>query len=49
MAEKAGMDPLEFRLKHLKVERMKGVLKVAAGKTGKNTFYHHIQPGVNVT
>jgi len=34
MAEKAGVDPLEFRLKHLKDERMKGVLKAAAEKFG---------------
>ena len=34
MAEKAGADPLEFRLKHLKEERMKGVLRAAAEKFG---------------
>ena len=34
MAEKAGVDPLEFRLRHLKDERMKGVLKAAAEKFG---------------
>ncbi len=34
MAAKAGVDPLEFRLKHLKDERMTGVLKAAADKFG---------------
>jgi isoquinoline 1-oxidoreductase len=34
MAEKAGMDPLEFRLKNLKEERMKVTLKAAAEKIG---------------
>ncbi|MDZ7261649.1 MAG: molybdopterin-dependent oxidoreductase, partial [candidate division KSB1 bacterium] len=34
MASKAGMDPLEFRLKNLKDERMIGVLKAAAEKFG---------------
>ena len=34
MAEKAGMDPLEFRLKNLKDERMVRVLKAAADKFG---------------
>jgi CO/xanthine dehydrogenase Mo-binding subunit len=34
MAEKAGIDPLEFRLKHLKDERMKNTLKAAAEKIG---------------
>jgi nicotinate dehydrogenase subunit B len=34
MAEKAGMDPLEFRLKNLKEERMKSTLKAAAEKIG---------------
>ncbi len=34
MAEKAGMDPLAFRLKHLKDERLKGALKAAADKLG---------------
>ncbi len=34
MAEKAGIDPLEFRLRHLKDGRMKGVLKAAAEKIG---------------
>ena len=32
MASKAGMDPVEFRLKNLKDERMIGVLKAAAEK-----------------
>ena len=32
MASKAGMDPLEFRLKNLKDEKMRGVLKAAAEK-----------------
>jgi isoquinoline 1-oxidoreductase len=32
MAAKAGMDPVEFRLKNLKDERMLGVLKAAAEK-----------------
>lgn len=34
MAEKAGIDPLEFRLKHLKDERMAGVLRAVADKFG---------------
>jgi nicotinate dehydrogenase subunit B len=34
MASKAGIDPLEFRLKNLKDEKMIGVLKVAADKFG---------------
>jgi nicotinate dehydrogenase subunit B len=34
MAAKAGMDPLEFRLKHLKDEKMIGVLKAVADKFG---------------
>ncbi|HLF64603.1 MAG TPA: molybdopterin cofactor-binding domain-containing protein [Saprospiraceae bacterium] len=34
MAVKAGMDPLDFRLKNLKDERMIRVLKVAADKFG---------------
>jgi len=34
MADKAGMDPLQFRLKHLKDERLKGALKAAADKIG---------------
>lgn len=34
MAAKAGMDPLEFRLKNLKNEKMRGVLKAAAEKFG---------------
>jgi nicotinate dehydrogenase subunit B len=34
MAAKAGMDPLEFRLKNLKDEKMIGVLKAAADKFG---------------
>jgi nicotinate dehydrogenase subunit B len=34
MASKAGMDPLEFRLKNLKDERMIGVLKAVADKFG---------------
>jgi nicotinate dehydrogenase subunit B len=34
MASKAGMDPLEFRLKNLSDERMLGVLKAAAEKFG---------------
>lgn len=34
MAAKAGMDPLEFRLKNLKNERVQGVLKAAAEKFG---------------
>ena len=35
MAEAAGMNPLEFRLKNLKDERMKRVLKAAADKFGR--------------
>jgi isoquinoline 1-oxidoreductase len=34
MASKAGIDPLEFRLKHLRDKRMIGVLKAAAKKFG---------------
>jgi isoquinoline 1-oxidoreductase len=34
MASKAGMDPLEFRLKNLTDQRMLGVLKAAAEKFG---------------
>jgi CO/xanthine dehydrogenase Mo-binding subunit len=34
MATKAGIDPLEFRLKHLKNVKMRGVLKTAAEKFG---------------
>jgi CO/xanthine dehydrogenase Mo-binding subunit len=34
MAAKAGIDPLEFRLKHLKDDRMIGVLKAVADKFG---------------
>ena len=34
MASKAGADPLEFRLKHLKDQRMINVLKAAAEKFG---------------
>ncbi|MBN1832960.1 MAG: xanthine dehydrogenase family protein molybdopterin-binding subunit [Deltaproteobacteria bacterium] len=34
MAAKAGIDPLEFRLKHLKNERMIGVLKAVANQFG---------------
>ena len=34
MAAKAGIDPLEFRLKNLRDEKMIGVLKVAADKFG---------------
>lgn len=34
MAAKAGMDPLEFRLKNLKDEKMIAVLKALAGKFG---------------
>jgi isoquinoline 1-oxidoreductase len=34
MAAKAGIDPLEFRLKNLKDEKMIGVLKAAAKKFG---------------
>jgi isoquinoline 1-oxidoreductase len=34
MAAKAGIDPLEFRLKNLKDEKMIGVLKAAAAKFG---------------
>jgi len=38
MAEKAGMDPLEFRLKHLKDKRMIGVLNAAANTFGWRTL-----------
>ena len=34
MAAKAGIDPVEFRLKNLKDETMIGVLKAAAEKFG---------------
>jgi nicotinate dehydrogenase subunit B len=34
MAAKSGIDPLEFRLKHLKDERLIGVLRAAAQKFG---------------
>lgn len=34
IAAKAGMDPLEFRLKNLQNEKMEGVLKAAAEKFG---------------
>ena len=34
MAAKAGADPVEFRLKHLRDEKMRGVLTAAAGKFG---------------
>lgn len=34
MAEKAGMDPVEFRLKYLKDEKIRGVLKAAAKQFG---------------
>jgi isoquinoline 1-oxidoreductase len=34
MAAKAGIDPLEFRLKHMKDEKMIGVLKAVADKFG---------------
>ncbi len=34
MAAKAGLDPLEFRLNHLKEEKMRGVLKAAGEKFG---------------
>jgi nicotinate dehydrogenase subunit B len=34
MASRAGMDPVEFRLKNLKDERMRRVLKAAAEKSG---------------
>jgi CO/xanthine dehydrogenase Mo-binding subunit len=34
MAAKAGIDPLEFRLKHLKDDKMRGVLQAAAEKFG---------------
>ncbi|MFC1839449.1 molybdopterin cofactor-binding domain-containing protein, partial [Thermodesulfobacteriota bacterium] len=34
MAAKAGIDPLEFRLKNMKDEKMIGVLKAAADKFG---------------
>jgi isoquinoline 1-oxidoreductase len=34
MAEKAGMDPVEFRLKNLTDEKMRGVLKAAVEKFG---------------
>jgi nicotinate dehydrogenase subunit B len=35
MAEAAGMDPLEFRLKNLTEERMKKVVRAAAAKFGR--------------
>jgi nicotinate dehydrogenase subunit B len=34
MAAKAGVDPFEFRMKHLATEKMRGVLKAAAEKFG---------------
>jgi CO/xanthine dehydrogenase Mo-binding subunit len=34
MAAKAGVDPLEFRLKHLRDEKMRGVLTAVAEKFG---------------
>ena len=34
LAAKAGTDPLEFRLRHLKDEKMRRVLEAAAGKFG---------------
>ena len=34
MAAKAGVDPVEFRLRHLRDEKMRGVLTAAAGKFG---------------
>lgn len=34
MAEKAGMDPVEFRMKNLTDQKMRGVLKAAAEKFG---------------
>ncbi len=34
MAEQAGMDPVEFRLKYLKEEKIRGTLKAAADKFG---------------
>jgi len=34
MAAKAGIDPVEFRLKHLQDEKMRGVLNAAAKKFG---------------
>jgi nicotinate dehydrogenase subunit B len=34
MAAKAGMDPVEFRLRNLEDEKMKGVLRAAAAKFG---------------
>jgi isoquinoline 1-oxidoreductase len=34
MAAKAGVDPVEFRLKHLRDEKMRGVLTAAAEKFG---------------
>jgi nicotinate dehydrogenase subunit B len=38
MASNAGMDPLEFRLKHLKNQRMIAVLKAAANRFGWQTI-----------
>jgi nicotinate dehydrogenase subunit B len=38
MASKAGMDPLEFRLNHLKDPRMIAVLKAAANRFGWQTI-----------
>ncbi len=38
MAAKAGIDPLEFRLKNLKDEKMTRVLKTAADKFGWQSF-----------
>jgi nicotinate dehydrogenase subunit B len=37
MAAKAGIDPVEFRLKHLRDEKMRGVLTTVAGKFGWNS------------
>jgi len=34
MAAKAGIDPVEFRLKHLRDEKMRGALTTVAGKFG---------------
>lgn len=38
MASKAGMDPVEFRLKHLTDEKIKRVIKAAAEKFGWKTM-----------
>ncbi len=37
LAAKAGMDPVAFRLKHLREEKMRGVLRAAARKFGWTT------------